>query len=199
MKVSDDLDRRFRERAFSEGSLDVAYDLVDSPIGALLVAVTERGLCRIGFDAEPERDLDPLAQLFGSKVLRAPKAVDEARRELSEYFEGDRTAFDVPVDVRFDAFRLRVMDELARVPYGEVTTYGALAARAGNPRAARAVGTFMNRNRSRSSSRVTGSSGRTAASPATAGASTGRNGSSGSRERCSSGDSQTFTWPVPWL
>ena len=58
MKVSDDLDRRFRERAFSEGSLDVAYDLVDSPIGALLVAVTERGLCRIGFDAEPERDLD---------------------------------------------------------------------------------------------------------------------------------------------
>ena len=146
MKVSDDLDRRFRERAFSEGSLDVAYDLVDSPIGALLVAVTERGLCRIGFDAEPERDLDPLARLFGAKVLRAPKAVDETRRELTEYFEGARTAFDVPVDVRFDAFRLRVMDELARVPYGEVTTYGALAARAGNPRAARAVGTFMNRN-----------------------------------------------------
>ena len=56
MKVSDDLDRRFRERAFSEGSLDVAYDLVDSPIGALLVAVTERGLCRIEFDPEPERD-----------------------------------------------------------------------------------------------------------------------------------------------
>ena len=146
MKVSDDLDRRFRERAFSEGSLDVAYDLVDSPIGALLVAVTERGLCRIGFDAEPERDLDPLARLFGAKVLRAPKAVDETRRELSEYFEGARTAFDVPVDVRFDAFRLRVMDELARVPYGEVTTYGALATRAGRPRAARAVGTVMNRN-----------------------------------------------------
>ena len=132
MKVSDDLDRRFRERAFSEGSLDVAYDLVDA---------CER--CH-GNRAEP--GLDPLARLFGSKVLRAPKAVDETRRELSEYFEGDRTAFDVPVDVRFDAFRLRVMDELARVPYGEVTTYGALAARAGNPRAARAVGTFMNRN-----------------------------------------------------
>jgi methylated-DNA-[protein]-cysteine S-methyltransferase len=146
VKISDDLDRRFRERAFSEGSLDVAYDLVDSPIGSLLVAVTERGLCRIGFDADPERDLDPLARLYGAKVLRAPKAVDETRRELNEYFEGDRTAFEVPVDVRFDAFRLRVMDELARVRYGEVTTYGALAAKAGNPRAARAVGTFMNRN-----------------------------------------------------
>jgi methylated-DNA-[protein]-cysteine S-methyltransferase len=146
VKVSEDLDRRFRERAASDGSLDVAYDLVDSPIGALLVAVTERGLCRIGFDAEPERDLDPLARLFGARVLRAPKAVDEPRRELSEYFEGERTAFEVPIDVRFHAFRLRVMDELARVPYGEVTTYGALATRAGNPRAARAVGTFMNRN-----------------------------------------------------
>ena len=146
MKVSDDLDRRFRERAAAEGSLDVAYDLVDSPIGALLVAVTERGLCRVGFDPEPDRDLDPLAQLFGAKVLRAPKAVDETRRELNEYFDGTRTAFEVPIDVRFDAFRLRVMDELARVPYGEVTTYGALAARAGRPKAARAVGTFMNRN-----------------------------------------------------
>ena len=48
--------------------------------------------------------------------------------------------------MRFEAFRLRVMDELARVPYGSVTTYGALAARAGRPAAARAVGTFMNRN-----------------------------------------------------
>ena len=146
MKVSDDLDRRFRERAAAEGSLDVAYDLVDSPIGALLVAVTERGLCRVGFDPEPERDLDPLAREFGAKVLRAPKAVDETRRELNEYFDGTRTAFDLPIDVRFDAFRLRVMDELARVPYGEVTTYGTLAARAGKPKAARAVGTFMNRN-----------------------------------------------------
>ena len=96
--------------------------------------MTERGLCRIGFDAEPERDLEPLARLYGAKVLRAPKAVDETRRELSEYFEGPRTAFDVPVDVRFDAFRLRVMDELARVPYGEVTTYGALAAQGRPPR-----------------------------------------------------------------
>jgi methylated-DNA-[protein]-cysteine S-methyltransferase len=146
VKVSADLDRRFRERAAADGSLDVAYDLVDSPLGALLVAVTERGLCRVGFDPEPERDLDPLARAFGAKVLRAPKAVDEPRRELNEYFEGARTAFDLAIDVRFDAFRLRVMDELARVPYGEVTTYGMLAARAGRPKAARAVGTFMNRN-----------------------------------------------------
>ena len=147
MKVPVELDRRFRERAATEGELDVAYDVVDSPIGALLVAATERGLCRVEFDAEPDRDLEPLARAFGFRVLRAPKALDEPKRELDEYFEGKRTDFELRVDVRFaSAFRLRVMDELARVPYGQVTTYGALAARAGKPSAARAVGTFMNRN-----------------------------------------------------
>ena len=147
MNVSDDLDRRFRERAASEGLLDVAYDLVDTPLGDLLVAVTDRGVCRIEFDPEPDRDLEPLARDFGLRVLRAPKAVDESRRELNEYFEGSRTRFELPLDLRVAAeFRLRVMNELARVPYGSVTTYGALAAKAGRPAAARAVGTIMNRN-----------------------------------------------------
>ena len=136
MKVSDDLDRRFRERASARAPLDVAYDFVDSPIGALLVAVTDRGLCRIGFDAEPERDLDPLARLFGAEVLRAPKALDETRRELDEYFEGA---------ARRSSCRRRPLRRVPaardgrarRVPYGEVTTYGALAARPGTraPRA----------------------------------------------------------------
>ena len=76
MKVSTELDRRFRERAAAEGLLDVAYDFVDSPLGALLVAVTDRGLCRIEFDPDPERDLDPLAREFGLRVLRSPRAVD---------------------------------------------------------------------------------------------------------------------------
>ena len=137
MNVSDDLDRRFRERAASEGLLDVAYDLVDTPLGDLLVAVTDRGVCRIEFDPEPDRDLEPLARDFGLRVLQAPKAVDESRRELNEYFEGSRTRFELPLDLRVAAeFRLRVMNELARVPYGSVTTYGALAAKAGRPAAA---------------------------------------------------------------
>jgi methylated-DNA-[protein]-cysteine S-methyltransferase len=146
VKVSPHLDRRFRERAANDGSLDLAFDLVDSPIGALLVAATGVGLCRIEFDPEPDRVLDSLARAYGAKVLRAPKALDEPKRELDEYFEGKRETFELPVDVRFESFRLRVMDELSRVPYGQVTTYGALAARAGRPTAARAVGTFMNRN-----------------------------------------------------
>lgn len=145
--VSPDLDLRFRDAAARERLLDVAYDLVDTPIGTLLVAATERGLCRIAYDAEPERELDVLARAFGIRVLRSARPIDPARRQLDEYFEGKRQRFDLAVDLKLQAdFNRRVLRELARVPYGEVVTYGELAARAARPRAARAVGTVMNRN-----------------------------------------------------
>lgn len=145
--VSADLDRRFRDAAASESLLDVAYDLVETPIGTLLVAATGRGLCRIAYDAEPEQEVELLARRFGIRVLRSTRPIDPARRELHEYFEQRRTHFDVPIDLALVAeFNRRVLHELVRVPYGEVVTYGELAVRAERPRAARAVGTVMNRN-----------------------------------------------------
>jgi methylated-DNA-[protein]-cysteine S-methyltransferase len=145
--VSADLDRRFRDAAASEHLLDVAYDLVDTPVGTLLVAATERGLCRIAYDAEPEREVDRLAHAFGVRIMRSQRPIDPARRQLDEYFSGRRQRFDLDVDIGLLAdFNRRVLRELARVPYGEVVTYGELAARAARPRAARAVGTVMNRN-----------------------------------------------------
>lgn len=147
MTVSPNLDRRFREAAAAEGLLDVGFDVVESPIGALLVAATDRGLCRIFFDAEPELHLDRLARAYGPRVLRSAPAVDAARRQLDEYFAGERSAFALDVDLRDAApFARQVLDELALVPYGQTTTYGTLAAKVGAPRAARAVGTVMNRN-----------------------------------------------------
>ena len=147
MTVSPQLDRRFREAAAAEGLLDVAYDVADSPLGPLLVARTERGVCRVSFDAVPERAEEALARAFGARLLRVPGAVDDVRRQLDEYFEGGRRRFDVAVDLRLARdFSRRVLDQLALVPYGRTTTYGALAAQAGRPQAARAVGTVMNRN-----------------------------------------------------
>jgi methylated-DNA-[protein]-cysteine S-methyltransferase len=146
--LTPELDERFRAAAAAEGLLDVAYDIFDdTAIGALLVGVTERGVCRISFDPDPERELDTLARLHGPRVLRSSPPVDRVHRELDEYLAGRRRTFDVEPDLRGQpAFYTRVLAELARVGYGETTTYGALAARAGNPRAARAVGTVMNRN-----------------------------------------------------
>ena len=145
--VPNALDRRFRQAAAASGLVDVSYDVADTPIGPLLLAVTERGLCRISFDPEPERETEQLARLFGVRVLKAPRKVDRVRRELEEYFEGRRREFDLPIDLRGrEGFSREILDRLVRVPYGEVTTYKSLAVEAGNPRAARAVGTIMNRN-----------------------------------------------------
>ena len=145
MSVPTDLDRRFHDAAQREGLVDVAYDLADSPVGDLLVAVTDRGLCKIAY--RPEAALDELAADFGVRVLRIPRRVDRVRRELDEYFAGKRRDFDLETDLSpVPEFHRLALRELARVPYGQVTTYGALAAKVGRPNAARAIGGAMNRN-----------------------------------------------------
>ncbi len=147
INVSPELDTRFRAAAAAEGLLDVAYDVVESPVGELFVGVSERGLCVISYEADPDLQVERLARGFGSRVLRSPRPVDPARRQLDEYFAGKRKRFDLDVDLRLARdFGRTVLEELGRVPFGEVTTYGALAAKAGKPKAARAVGTIMNRN-----------------------------------------------------
>ncbi len=147
MSVPTDLDQRFRAAAARSGMLDAGYDIVDSPIGPLLVAASARGLLRISFDAGPEEELERIARVAGPRILRSSSQIDEARRELDEYFEGRRHAFDLAIDLRgVTPFGELVLRELARIPFGETATYGDLALRAGKPKAARAVGTIMNRN-----------------------------------------------------
>jgi methylated-DNA-[protein]-cysteine S-methyltransferase len=146
--VPTDLDRRFRDIAARSGMLDASYDVIESELGPLLAAVTDHGLARITYDPDPERELEALARLAGPRVLRAARALDETRREIDDYFTGKRTAFDLRLDLRgLTGFTLDVLNELTKVPYGHTATYGELAARAGSPRASRAVGMVMNRNR----------------------------------------------------
>jgi methylated-DNA-[protein]-cysteine S-methyltransferase len=145
--VPSELDTRFREAAAEAGLLDVAYDVVESPLGELFVGVSDRGLCVISYEVDPDLQAERLARGFGSRVLRSPQPVAGVARQLDEYFEGERKRFELEVDLRLARdFGRTVLEELGRVPFGEVTTYGALAARAGKPKAARAVGTIMNRN-----------------------------------------------------
>jgi methylated-DNA-[protein]-cysteine S-methyltransferase len=148
MTVSPELDERFRSAAAESGLLDAAYDVTETPIGPLLVGATQRGLCMLTFRPDPEAAREQLARAFGPRVLRAAKPLDRARLELDEYFDGRRHVFDMELDLRaIPDFHVRVLNELALVPYGETTTYGTLARRVGAPRAARAIGTVMNRNR----------------------------------------------------
>jgi methylated-DNA-[protein]-cysteine S-methyltransferase len=145
--VPTEIDRAFRERAAAEGVLDVAFDFTDSPVGQLLLAATDRGVCRISFDPEPDAELEWLARGYGARILRSARPLEEPKRELDDYFEGRRREFGVDVDLAaLPDFQRLVLAELQRVPYGATDTYGGLAARIGRPRAARAVGGALNKN-----------------------------------------------------
>ncbi len=128
-----------------QGLVDVAVATVDSPVGDLLVAVSEGRLVRLAYD--PEHVLDELAARISPRVLEAPGRVDPVRRQLDEYFEERRRRFDLTVDLSLaSTFGRRVLEATARVPAGEVVTYGEVAARIGKPSAARAVGNALGAN-----------------------------------------------------
>lgn len=137
------LDERFRAAAAASGDLDVAYDVLDdTPVGPLLVGVSDRGLCRVSFDPEPEAELERLAKDFGPRVLRTPRSLDRVRRELDEYFAGRRHRFDVDLDWQLSAgFRQTVLRHLTDVEYGHTASYATVARLSGRPAAVRAVGT----------------------------------------------------------
>lgn len=133
-------------RADHEGLIDVAFERHDSPLGSILLGATGSGLVRIGLPSEDEDAvLGELAQRVSPRVLSGPReSVTRARRELDEYFHGDRRAFDVPLDWRLTGgFRREVLRATARIPYGETLSYRQVATEAGNSAAVRAAGTAL--------------------------------------------------------
>src|SRR5690606_1757550 len=90
---------RLAAAAETEHLLDVGYAIVDSPVGRLLLAATDRGLVRVAYQIEDhDRVLEQLAARLGPRILRAPRRLDRAARQLEEYFTGRRTAFDLELD-----------------------------------------------------------------------------------------------------
>jgi methylated-DNA-[protein]-cysteine S-methyltransferase len=137
------------EAAATAGLLDVAYATLDSPLGTLLLARTDRGLVRLAYvDFEGEDAvIAELASRISPRVLAVPRRLDETRRELDQYFAGSRHQFDVPIDWRLThGFGRRVLRATARIPYGGVSSYKQVAAAAGSPRGSRAAGNALGAN-----------------------------------------------------
>jgi methylated-DNA-[protein]-cysteine S-methyltransferase len=139
---------RLAARASGEGLLDVAYATVDSPIGQVVVAATDRGLVRLALPGESLEDvLTRLARDVSPRILAYPRRLDEARRELDQYFEGKRQRFELPLDWQLShGFYRRVLRATAKVPFGQMITYSDAAKRAGSPRAFRAAGSALGSN-----------------------------------------------------
>lgn len=143
---------RLSATALGLGDLDVVHREVPTPLGTLLLAASDAGIVRVAFERQGFAGvLETLAEEVGARVLPARTVgqfglVDDAARELDEYFSGARRTFDVALDRRTEGFRGAVLAHLPRIAFGRTESYAEAAAAVGNPRAVRAVGTACARN-----------------------------------------------------
>ena len=122
--------------------LTLSYSQIDSPVGPLLLAMSDRGLTILAFGHElPQR-------LGGEKIdwQQSDGACADVRRQLDEYFAGRRREFTIPLDLRGTGFQKDCWIELLRIPYGETRSYAEVAKAVGRPTAYRAVGQSNHHN-----------------------------------------------------
>jgi methylated-DNA-[protein]-cysteine S-methyltransferase len=131
------------ESAVADGTLDVAYRTLDTPLGSLLLAASPAGLLRVAYASEGhDAVLASLAVRVSPRVLRAPARLDDVAHEIDDYFTGRRRTFDLRLDLQLaHGFRREVLTHLRGIAYGTTASYAAVAAVAGRPAAVRAVGT----------------------------------------------------------
>ncbi len=128
-------------------SVAVRFDSISTPVGFVFVGVSERGVCDIAIGETSEQRYRARLRRWASDARRDPRAVAAALRELAAYFAGGRKRFSVPVDLsRTTAFTTRVLQAARQIPFGQVTSYGEIAVRIGDPRSGRAVGGALGRN-----------------------------------------------------
>jgi methylated-DNA-[protein]-cysteine S-methyltransferase len=117
------------------------FTIVASPIGDLLLTADDRGLTGLFMTPHPAVVPDDGRRRDDDDVVLA-----DVRRQLEQYFAGDRTEFDVSLALTGTAFQDQVWAGLCAIPYGETISYGQLAQRIGKPNAQRAVGLANRRN-----------------------------------------------------
>jgi methylated-DNA-[protein]-cysteine S-methyltransferase len=125
----------------------VYYCRLPTPIGPLLIAVTEAGLVRVAFRQRESSFVAELRERLGVDPVRSTTRTADIVRQLRTYFAGERRAFDVQLDLSgVTPFHRRVLMAAAAVPAGQVVSYGEIARRIGQPRSCRAVGQALGRN-----------------------------------------------------
>lgn len=135
---------------FNYNMKDLLYKgTLNTDIGDILLGATAKGIVLLQFiDEGNEMELlERLQKTRGFSSLQDEnKIIQQAKVELSEYFEGNRTTFEVALDSKGTPFQRRVWDTLQTIPYGTTISYQEQAKRLGNIKAVRAVGTANGRN-----------------------------------------------------
>ena len=118
----------------------IRYTIADSPLGKLLVAATERGICAVSFGDDEEslrRELE--GEFFAAEITSGADDLKSAVDAILKSLDGEKTILTLPLDLHATAFQMRVWSELRKIPYGETRTYAEVAQSVGNPKAVRAV------------------------------------------------------------
>jgi AraC family transcriptional regulator of adaptative response/methylated-DNA-[protein]-cysteine methyltransferase len=125
----------------------IVYTVAASPLGALLVAATDRGLCKVDVgDDGPALEAALAREFHRAELRRDDEALTGLVTDVLARIEGRTPAGDLPLDVQGTAFQRRVWEELQRIPLGQTRTYGEVAAAIGSPGASRAVGSACGAN-----------------------------------------------------
>jgi methylated-DNA-[protein]-cysteine S-methyltransferase len=121
---------------------------VETPLGTLIAVLSDNGVVATAFvdgDGDADRELDRVERTLGARLGPSGRRSTAIRREVEGYFGGRPSALRSPVDLRLagDGFPRRVLEAARRIPFGEMATYGDVAAMAGSPRGGRAAGNAL--------------------------------------------------------
>jgi AraC family transcriptional regulator of adaptative response/methylated-DNA-[protein]-cysteine methyltransferase len=118
----------------------INYTIAQSPLGRLLVAATEKGICavRLG-DSDATLETDLRDEFYAARIDRNDRPLSEWVREILDRLAGKQPHVDLPLDIQSTAFQRRVWEELQAIPYGSTRSYAQVAASIGRPTAVRAV------------------------------------------------------------
>lgn len=119
---------------------EIAYTVVPSPLGRLLVAATPRGICRVALGADVAAlEAELAAEFPAARIRKTSTQLQHYVTAIVEYLDGREPHLNLPLDIRATAFQRRVWQELQKIPYGETRSYQDVARRIGKPLATRAV------------------------------------------------------------
>ncbi len=119
------------------------HTVVDSPYGPLTLVAADGVLCGLYMTEQRHR---PAEETLGERVAAGEDPFPEVVRQLTAYFAGELTTFDLPVRLEGTEFQRSVWEQLVRIPYGQTWSYGELAVKLGKPNASRAVGLANGKN-----------------------------------------------------
>lgn len=128
--------------AYRQGGkgMHIGYTIIDSPLGRLLIAATEKGICAISLgDADAPLEAALLSEYPAAEIQRTGTDLSQWINALLNHLNGQQPHLDLPIDVQATAFQWRVWEALRAIPYGSIRTYSEIAQTLGDPKAARAV------------------------------------------------------------